>query len=91
MLEIRVEDHLDRLAREAGGVAHKLGLQGWPDRMVLLPGGVVGFLELKRPGKIPTPLQFQRLRLLSRLGFVADWTDCLAGVELFMAKLREAQ
>jgi hypothetical protein len=40
-----------------------------PDRLVLLPGGRVAFVEVKAPGEQPRPLQLARHRLLRRLGF----------------------
>lgn len=40
-----------------------------PDRVVLLPGGHFGFVEVKAPGQVPRPLQASRHRLLGRLGF----------------------
>ena len=45
------------------------GFDGMPDRLVLLPGGRMGFVELKAPGKKPRALQLARHRLLRRLGF----------------------
>jgi hypothetical protein len=33
------------------------------------------WLEVKRPGKEPTPLQAQRLEKLNELGFAAGWFD----------------
>ena len=40
-----------------------------PDRLVLMPGGHIGFVEVKAPGEKPRPLQLSRHRLLRRLGF----------------------
>ena len=37
---------------------------------VCLPGGRVVFVELKAPGKTPTPLQRARHKELRKLGFV---------------------
>lgn len=49
--------------------------RGWPDLLILLPGGQSMFMELKRPGAVPTPLQLHRLESLRELGFKAIWTD----------------
>lgn len=53
MREAPVEDHLrDEVKRELGGIAVKLnpfGLVGIPDRLVLGPGRLFAFVELKRP------------------------------------------
>ena len=42
---------------------------GMPDRLVLLPKGKVGFVEVKRKGEKPRPIQLSRHRLLKKLGF----------------------
>ena len=69
------EDHREKIGKtvkEAGGIASKLicpELSGLPDRIVLLPGGRMGFVEVKAPGKVPRPLQEARHRMLRRLGF----------------------
>lgn len=55
-----------------GGIAPKLvcpSYDGMPDRIVLLPGGHVVFVEVKAPGEKPRPLQRARHEMLSRLGF----------------------
>ena len=55
-----------------GGIAPKFtspGFDGMPDRLVLLPRGRMGFVELKTPRKKPRALQMARHRLLRRLGF----------------------
>jgi hypothetical protein len=48
---------------------------GWPDTMFLVPGGRGLFIELKAPGKRPTPIQHHRLETLRELGYAAIWTD----------------
>ena len=40
-----------------------------PDRIVLMPGGKLGFVEIKAPGKKPRPVQARRIEQLKRLGF----------------------
>ena len=72
MREKQVEQKLVRAVKARGGICPKFvspGFDGMPDRMVLLPGGRIGFVEVKAPGKVPRPLQVARHRLLSRLGF----------------------
>ena len=72
LYERTIEQKLAARARAMGGIAPKVtspGFDGMPDRLVLLPGGRMGFVELKAPGRKPRPLQLARHRLLRRLGF----------------------
>ncbi len=72
MREKTIEQKFRVAVRAAGGVAVKFtspGLDGMPDRLVLLPGGRMAFVEVKAPGKKPRPLQEARHRMLRRLGF----------------------
>ena len=72
MREKIIEKELVRAVKDTGGIAPKFtspGFDGMPDRLVLLPGGRMGFVELKAPGKKPRALQMARHRLLRRLGF----------------------
>ncbi len=69
--EDAVEGHLVRRVKALGGLAVKVRfLTGWPDRMVLLPGGKLVWFELKRPkgGKFE-PLQPYWIKTLRGLGF----------------------
>jgi len=72
--------------KSSGGIAPKLvspGFDGMPDRLVLLPGGKIGFVEVKAPGKEPRPLQVARHGLLRRLGFkvyVLDAPEQIGGI-----------
>ena len=58
--------------KRVGGLALKFvspGFAGVPDRLVLIPDGKVGFVEVKAPGKHPRPLQMARHKQLRKLGF----------------------
>ena len=55
--------------------AHK----GVPDRVICGKGKTL-FLELKAPGKRPTPLQKRELDILTTHGMIAAWTDSKPGV-----------
>jgi hypothetical protein len=46
-----------------------------PDRLVLLPGGQIGFVEVKVPGAKPRPLQERRHEQLRELGFQVSVLD----------------
>ena len=52
-----------------------------PDRLVLLPGGRVIFVEVKAPGMRPRPLQLRVHELLRRLGFVVHVLDGAEQIE----------
>jgi len=86
MNEKLIEEKLARAARAMGGIAPKLvspGFDGMPDRLVLIPGGRMAFVEVKRRGAPPRPLQLSRHRLLQRLGFpvyVLDDPEQIGGI-----------
>jgi len=72
MLEKHIEKKLVAAVKKMGGIAAKFvspGLDGMPDRLVLLPNGKIAFAELKAPGKKPRPLQIRRIKQLRKLGF----------------------
>lgn len=72
MLEKTIERKLTMAVKKASGIAVKFvspSFDGMPDRLVLLPDGLIAFVELKAPGKRPRPLQEARHRLLRSLGF----------------------
>lgn len=58
MREKDIEKKLSLMVKKAGGIAVKFvspSFDGMPDRLVLLPDGVIAFVELKAPGKSPAP------------------------------------
>lgn len=72
MREKNIEQKFREAVRNAGGLALKFTSPGWdgmPDRLALLPGGRMAFVEVKAPGKKPRPLQLARHRTLRQLGF----------------------
>ena len=84
--ESEIERHLAVSVKKLGGMAVKFvspGLDGVPDRIVLLPGRKIAFVELKTPGKKTRPLQEKRKRQLEGLGFpvyVIDGLGQIGGV-----------
>lgn len=69
-----------------GGRSYKLSaiyVAGLPDRMALLPNGVMFFAEIKSTGKKPTPIQkliHKRLRALGFAVYVIDSLESLSDV-----------
>lgn len=71
MRESVVEQHLKRVVRKLGGECLKFvspGRRHVSDRLVLLPGGVVWFIETKAPGKKPRAGQVRFMKRLVQLG-----------------------
>ena len=84
MLEKKIEERLKTRAKEAGGLAIKWvspSMSGVPDRIVFLPGGTIIFVELKRPGEKPTPLQDRIIGMLRGLGADVRVADSMEKVD----------
>lgn len=89
--ERAVEAALRDATKALGGMCWKLsspGTAGVPDRLVLLPGGRVGFVECKTTGAKPRPQQVRRLEQLARLGFTALVLDHVDDVEEVLNAIR---
>ncbi|EAZ2455540.1 VRR-NUC domain-containing protein [Salmonella enterica] len=73
-----IEKHLVAEVKKAGGVAYKFispGHRSVPDRIVLLPGGRIVFVECKAPGKAPRADQVREHERLRALGFTVVVVD----------------
>lgn len=91
MREREIERKLVSAVKSRGGICPKFvspGFDGMPDRVVLLPHGKIGFVEVKRQGKQPRPLQTARHRVLRKLGF---WVFVLDGEEQIGGIIDEIQ
>ncbi len=86
MREKNIEQKLVKAVKSTGGIAPKLtcpGFDGMPDRLVLMPEGRIGFVEVKAPDKEPRPLQVRRHEMLRSLGFkvyVLDEPEQIGGI-----------
>lgn len=91
MREKQIEQKLVQAVRKKGGLCLKFvspNFDGMPDRLILLPGGKIGFAELKALGKKPRQLQIARHKTLMNLGFRVYTID---SVEQIGAILDEIQ
>ena len=74
-----IEKNLVKGVEKLGGWAVKfwpISISGFPDRMVLMPGAKIYFVELKSTGHKPTPIQRNVMRKLIKLGFSGYVIDC---------------
>lgn len=74
VLEKEIEAKLRDMVKKHGGLCLKWVCPGWagvPDRIVLLPGGRIIFVETKRPkgGRVGSRQMWWKLKLLE-LGFL---------------------
>jgi hypothetical protein len=93
MREKEIEAALVKAAKKRHGVALKFvspGLSGVPDRLVLLPIGKIGFIELKAPGKKMRLLQEKRKSQLEALGFLVFCLDGKEEVEVMLDAIQSA-
>ena len=103
MLEKTLENQLRQAVEKAGGLCLKWtcpGRRGVPDRMVLFPGGVLVFVELKKPGEKVKAQSLQNfwhdrlrqydfiVRVISQPDEIAPFVDWCAGQSRRQLKVR---
>ena len=91
MRESELERKLVKAAKGMEGKAMKFispGFDGMPDRLVLLPGGKLAFVEVKRHGMKPTPLQLSRHGMLRRLGFRVYVLDAVEQIGEILSEIQ---
>lgn len=70
--EQKLEQKLVKAVKAQGGMALKFvspGIDGVPDRLLLIACGHISFVEVKAKGKKPRPLQVKRINQIRNLGF----------------------
>lgn len=85
MRESLLEKKLCDRIKALGGFAEKFtspGRRSVPDRIVMLPGGVIIFVELKRPGAKPTESQKIDHERRRKLGFKVIVIDSFYSLDL---------
>lgn len=81
MKEKQIEQKLVDEVKNINGWCLKLtSMIGIPDRLVLLPRGKIGFVEVKAPGKKPRVIQVKRMKQLSAWGFRCFVLDDLSEI-----------
>lgn len=86
--EKAVERYLCNRARAAGWIALKYYnpfKAGFPDRVLIGPGGAVAWVELKSRGCRPSPLQALRFSAMERMGHQVHVLDSRAKVDRFIS------
>lgn len=92
MIEREVELYLRNLVKRSGGKAYKFespGNDGVPDRLVVFPGNRIYFIELKRPGGKPRPLQVKKINELKSFGCKVGVIDSKEKVDSFVRNVIE--
>jgi hypothetical protein len=80
-LEKDIENKVCKWAAGRGFICLKIKFveTGWPDRLFISPEGHTIFIEFKRRGHVPTPLQMYRITELQKRGIPASWHDTYVG------------
>ncbi|WP_406710416.1 VRR-NUC domain-containing protein [Trueperella pyogenes] len=92
MNEHHIEQALKHSVDEIGGISWKLvspGTAGVPDRICIMRGRIV-FVELKAPGRQPSPIQARRITQLRDHVMTVLVVDSLTGVEEVLDALSAA-
>lgn len=91
MNEKLIEKKLREKVKQLGGIAIKFSsftFTGFPDRIVLMPGGRIWFAELKTTGKSLLPRQKIVIPMLRQLGFQVRVIDDEEGLQSFLEEIK---
>ena len=86
-----IERKLKKRVEGMGALCLKFisSVSGVPDRLCLFCGGKAVFVEMKRHGEKPRPLQQRQIRKIRELGFRVEVIDSEQGIEELMQSLAE--
>lgn len=88
--EVDIEQYFVRCVKKTGGRTLKFSSPssaGVPDRILLLPGGKVRFVEFKAPGQKPRPLQQVVFRQFAGLGSSVTILDSREAVDRYLEEV----
>ena len=91
MRERDIEKKMLNAIRKMGGEAFKWvspGNDGVPDRIVMLPGGRLIFVELKADRGRLSPVQKIQIRRIQKLGQDVEVVQGMDGLEEFLERIR---
>lgn len=94
MTEKDIERFLVNGVKKLGGVAYKFvspGNAGVPDRLIVMPGGRVYFVELKTDTGQATTLQKRQMERLRRMGCDVNLVRGLDGIKNLLARITAEQ
>ncbi|GHU52874.1 hypothetical protein AGMMS49975_09640 [Clostridia bacterium] len=91
MREQKIEQQLVKAVKKMGGMCPKFispGFDGMPDRLVLLPNGKAGFVEVKCLGEKLRAIQVRRAEQLQSLGQKAFVLDCVEQITKILEEIK---
>lgn len=91
-MEKHIEAYLRDRVKRMGGRAFKFtspGHAGVPDRLLVMPHGVILFVEVKATGKTLRPLQRATINELLHLGARCEVVDSKEQVDKLMESLKQ--
>jgi Holliday junction resolvase len=86
MRESTLEAKIVKFCRENGILTYKFSSpshRGVPDRVMMKKGKML-FMEVKAPGKTPTPLQFHEMEKIQKSGINAVWVDDFSNAVFYL-------
>lgn len=90
--EKAIERYLAELAKQNGLLCLKYSnpnMVGYPDRLLVLPGGGVVWVELKSKGRKPTKIQQIRMSELTGMGHLVKVIDNKADIDELIKTIKE--
>lgn len=90
LTEKRIEERFCKAVKKAGGLALKFSAQfkaGVPDRIVLMPGGKIYFVELKREKGAVSEIQKYVFEEFAEYGFPVRVISSVEEIKKFIAEV----
>jgi len=89
--ETVIEEYLKEKIESIGGICIKGNAhnqRGMPDRVCILPNGVIVFVEVKRPGLKPRPNQRLMIKRFNKLGHTAVYVNTFRMIDTLIKWLQ---